>query len=158
MDPVTAAESPAGAEAGEPPRIVVVEDSEPDVFLIREALQAAGISSAGITVVDDGEKAIRAFRQTDANPELRTADLVILDINLPKKQGGDVLRCIRASARSVAARVLIVTSSDSERDRAEMFQLGANGYFRKPSNFAEFMKLGQVARAMLGPTSAPSTP
>ena len=110
-------------------------------------------------VVDDGEKAIREFAHTDSDPGVPGADLVILDINLPKKQGRDVLQFIRSSVRSVRARVLVVTSSDSDRDREEMIRLGANGYFRKPSEFAEFMKLGQVASGLLsGGAPAPETP
>lgn len=128
----------------------MVEDSEPDVFLIREALRLAEIPAAGIVVVDDGEEAIRAIAQTDADPAQISPDLVILDLNLPKKKGSEVLRFIRSSVKSVGTRVLIVTSSDSDRDRQEMFRLGANGYFRKPSDFAGFMKLGQLARALLG--------
>lgn len=76
--------------------------------------------------------------------------LVILDINLPKKQGGDVLKYMRKSHRCAEAIVLVVSTSDSASDREQMTSLGANGYFRKPSQFDEFMKIGDVVKGLLG--------
>jgi chemotaxis family two-component system response regulator Rcp1 len=128
--------------------ILIVEDSKSDVFLIRQALQKSEIN-AQIHVVDDGEKAVRFFDQADADPDGPCPDLILLDINMPRYKGGDILRRLRASSRCDNAMVLIVTSSDSQRDRAEMDALGANGYFRKPSEFSEFMKLGHLVRELL---------
>ena len=68
---------------------------------------------------------------------------------MPRYKGGDILRTLRASTRCADALVLVVTSSDSARDREEMDALGANGYFRKPSDFSEFMKLGQLVGELL---------
>jgi DNA-binding response OmpR family regulator len=75
--------------------------------------------------------------------------LVLLDLNLPKKSGDEVLKDLRKSIRCRHARVLIVTSSDSERDREITASLAVDGYFRKPSEYAEFMKLGAVVNALL---------
>jgi len=79
--------------------------------------------------------------------------LVILDINLPKKHGGQVLQHMRSTRRCADALVLVVTSSDSARDRESMAKLGANGYFRKPSDYEQFMKLGGLVRNLLGDSS-----
>lgn len=76
-------------------------------------------------------------------------DLVLLDLNLPKKDGIEVLRHMRKSAACQNTRVLIVTSSDSTGDRESVKALGLDGYFRKPSVYAEFMKLGSMIRELL---------
>ena len=88
----------------EAPRVLVIEDSKTDVFLIREALEAAGVR-AEIDVVHDGQAALR-FLDEEARPAL-----VLLDLNLPKYSGREVLRHIRANLRTKDLAVLVVTSS-----------------------------------------------
>jgi chemotaxis family two-component system response regulator Rcp1 len=131
-----------------PPYILIVEDDSADVFLISEAISSAN-PNAELEVVSDGEKAIRLFEKIDSDDNLACPALVILDINLPKKNGGQVLRHMRNTRRCAAARVLVVTSSDSARDRETMAGLGADGYFRKPSDYEHFMKLGGLVRELL---------
>jgi DNA-binding response OmpR family regulator len=106
-------------------------------------------------VADDGEKAVMFFEQVDADAAAPCPDLILLDINMPRYKGGDILRKLRASARCKDALVLIVTSSDSQRDRKDMEGFGANGYFRKPSEFSEFMKLGPLVRDLLARKETP---
>jgi DNA-binding response OmpR family regulator len=118
------------------------------VILIRKAIEGAGVD-ARIQVVDDGEKAVRFFETADLEPTAPCPDLVILDLNLPRFRGSEVLRRLRASARCGTVPVLVVTSSDSSDDRELMDRLGANGYFRKPSALSEYMKLGQWVRTLL---------
>ena len=118
-------------------------------MLIRKAMDLAGVRAA-FHVVADGEQAIRFFENVAQNPEAPCPDLVILDLNLPRHKGSEVLMRMRANARCANAPVLIVTSSDSLKDREDMARLGANDYFRKPSEFAEFMKLGHRVRLILG--------
>ncbi len=118
------------------------------MFLIRQALKTSGID-AQIHVADDGEKAVRFFEQADDDPAAPSPDLILLDINMPRYKGGEILRRLRASARCKDALVVVVTSSDSHRDREDMDSFGADGYFRKPSEFSEFMKLGRLVRDLL---------
>jgi chemotaxis family two-component system response regulator Rcp1 len=124
------------------------------VFLIRQAIQKAGIN-AELHAVDDGEKAVRFFEQADADATAPCPDLILLDINMPRYKGGDILRRLRASPRCANTLVLVVSSSDSQGDRNEMDALGANGYFRKPSEFTEFMKLGQLVGELLNRKRTP---
>jgi chemotaxis family two-component system response regulator Rcp1 len=128
--------------------VLVVEDNKADVFLIREALTEAQVK-ADIRVIDDGEKAMRFFTQSDSDDTLVCPALIILDINLPRRKGGEILRHIRDSGRCANVLVLVVTSSDSTRDREEMEKFGIAGYFRKPSEYAEFMKLGPIVKQLL---------
>jgi len=127
---------------------VLVEDNRADIFLIQEALQIAHID-AELVVIQDGEKAIQAFQNYDRDGSLPCPSLLILDINLPKRPGNEVLSFMRGTRRCGGTKVLVVTSSDSDRDRAEMSKLGVKAYFRKPSEFAAFMKLGEIIKDLL---------
>jgi DNA-binding response OmpR family regulator len=133
--------------------VLIVEDNKADVFLIREALQLAQVD-VNLHVVEDGEKAVQFFTDTDNSEAAPCPALVILDINLPKKHGGQVLREMRKTRKCANARVLVVTSSDSAKDRGEMAKLSVNGYFRKPSEYEEFMKLGELVKSLLDELSA----
>jgi len=122
--------------------VLVIEDSKTDVFLIREALDSAGVR-AEIDVVHDGQAALR-FLDEEARPAL-----VVLDLNLPKYGGREVLRHIRANMRTKDLPVLVVTSSALSQDREELTALGFDGYFQKPSDYAEFLKLGPLVKGLL---------
>jgi DNA-binding response OmpR family regulator len=89
------------------------------------------------------------------NQNVPCPDLVLLDMNLPKKSGNEVLQYLRATERCRYAAVLIVSSSDTPRDRASVETFTVAGYFKKPSNYAEFMKLGSVVRDLLEPGTRP---
>ncbi len=119
-------------------------------------MEAAGISAV-LHVLEDGEKAVQFFEDADRDPNAACPDVVILDLNLPRFKGSDVLRRMRASARCASVPVIVVTSSDAVRDRAELAELGANEYFTKPSEYLEYMKLGGRVRALLN-IAAPSQP
>jgi two-component system, chemotaxis family, response regulator Rcp1 len=134
--------------------ILIAEDSRSDVFLIRQAIEKSGLD-VQLYVADDGEKAVKFFEQADADLTAPCPDLILLDINMPRYKGGNILRRLRTSLRCAGALVLVVTSSDSQADREEMIALGADGYFRKPSDFAEFMKLGDLIRQLLTGSDAP---
>lgn len=129
--------------------VLIVEDNAADVFLIRRAIKAAQLN-LNLHVVRDGEQAIRFFDAADLDEAAPHPALVVLDINLPKKQGGDVLRHMRKSRRCGQALVLAVSTSDSAQDRKIMADLGAQAYFRKPSEYADFMKLGDLIKELLG--------
>jgi two-component system, chemotaxis family, response regulator Rcp1 len=118
------------------------------VYLIKEAIGETGLNFS-VHVAKDGEQAIRYFDGVDTDPDRRCPALVLLDINLPKKHGGDVLKHMRQSRRCAKALIIAVSTSDSPRDRQMMTELGANGYFHKPSGYEEFMKLGDLIKSAL---------
>lgn len=97
---------------------------------------------------------MRFFDQIDLDSGLPALAIVILDINLPKRQGGDVLKHMRRGRRCADALVIIASTSDSKRDREEMQKLGAAAYFHKPSEYDEFMKLGDIVKGLLDARSA----
>ncbi len=128
--------------------IVLVEDTEPDVFLIREALERDGLEFE-LEVLDDGEKAVDFIDRIDQDPAIRRPNLLLLDLNLPKKSGGQVLERVRQSPACAHVPVVILTSSDSPMDKARAAQYKATEYFKKPSKWDEFMRLGPLVRDLL---------
>ena len=129
-------------------RIIVVEDNEPDVFMVREALERADLEFE-LQVMDDGEKAVNLVEKIDQGEAVPQPDLVLLDLNLPRKSGVQVLERLRKSPRCARTPVVILTSSDSPKDRLHAELLGATQYFQKPSRLQEFMKLGPLVRELL---------
>ena len=119
------------------------------MYLIQRAIEGTNLPF-DFHVVRDGQQAIQFFDQAEADPASPCPDIVILDINLPKKQGGDVLKHMRSRSRCAKAHVIVVSTSASERDQEFVKELGADGYFRKPSEFDEFMKLGDLIKSVLG--------
>lgn len=115
---------------------------------MREAIEGAAID-ADIQVLRDGHSATKYFDEADTNPSRPCPDLILLDLNLPKKGGDEVLQHLRASARCKNSKVLIVSSADARQTRASLDVHGIAGYFKKPSNYAEFMKLGSIVRNLL---------
>jgi two-component system, chemotaxis family, response regulator Rcp1 len=135
------------------PDILVVEDNKTDVYLIREAL-SSGKVKANVHIVRDGYAATNFFDAADADPSAPCPDLILLDLNLPIKSGAEVLHHLRESRRCKTARVLVISSSDSARDRASVERLGTAGYFRKPTDYAEYLKLGPLVKSLLDISTA----
>lgn len=136
---------------GMPPvqlQIVVIEDNPADVFLIHEALKEQGLDFA-LHVIEDGSEGIIFARREGKYESGTQPDLIVLDLNLPKHSGKEILKRLRQSAELVQVPVAILTSSDSPQDRLEAFSLGANRYIRKPSDLEEFMQVGAVLKELL---------
>jgi CheY-like chemotaxis protein len=137
-----------GAPLARPLNVLMVEDNLADALLVREAIQMEGLP-LNIQPAIDGEMAIAAIEQAEKNPDASPLDAVLLDLNLPKIDGFQVLRRIRASERYHHLPVIVITSSDSLADRREGANLGA-AWFRKLPDCDEFLKVGGVIRRFLG--------
>jgi chemotaxis family two-component system response regulator Rcp1 len=124
-----------------------VEDNPADAGLVREALEEHG-TNCELTVITDGESAIGFIQQLDLSGDWRPG-LVILDLNLPRRTGREVLQSLRASSRFGSVPTVILSSSDGKKDREETARLGASLYIRKPSRLGEFIQLGAVFKALL---------
>ena len=134
-------------------RILVAEDNPADVYLLREALSLEG-KHVELTVVTDGEQALKYVERKGEFEKAGTPDLVVLDLNLPKSDGSDVLRCIRGTASYAGIPVVVLTSSDSPRDRKTIESLGADCFITKPSDLDEFLSLGRTLMGFLGVSKA----
>jgi CheY-like chemotaxis protein len=119
--------------------ILLVEDNPSDEALTLRALKKNNIAS-DVVVVRDGAEALDYLLARRGNPSETRAlpQLILLDLNLPKIDGLEVLRRIRADERTRLLPVVILTSSGEERDIVSGYGLGANGYVRKPVDFVEF--------------------
>jgi DNA-binding response OmpR family regulator len=114
---------------------------------VREAIKLEDLP-VQVYIAADGEQALNFVLAAEKNPDAPFPDLVLLDLNLPKVDGLEVLRQIRASQTLCDIAVLVVTSSDSPNDRSGAAKMGA-GYFRKPVTYDEFLKMGPMLRAFL---------
>jgi len=129
-------------------RILLAEDNRGDVLLIRRALAEHGIEHE-LHMVHDGEAAITFLSRIGEPGGVACLDLVLLDLNLPKVNGSQILRALRSHPRCAATPVIIVSSSNASSDRARIAELGISHYFQKPSELDEFMRLGAVVRGVL---------
>ena len=120
-------------------RILLVEDDPKDVELTQTALDEYHFANE-VVVASDGEQALDYlyYRGRYAQRERENPAVVLLDLKLPKVDGLEVLRRIRADQRTRVVPVLVLTSSKEEEDLRAAYDLGANGYVRKPVSFSEF--------------------
>jgi len=123
----------------EPVEILLVEDNPDDVELALYAFQKRNITNP-IRVARDGEEALEAIFGNSESPRPRVLRprVILLDLKLPKIDGLEVLRRVRADARTKTIPVVVMTSSREERDLVESYRLGVNSYIVKPVDFAQF--------------------
>jgi len=128
-----------------PRRILVIEDSVADVLLIDEALRDAGVDFQ-MTVLNDGEKALDHLRGIAASPP---PDLILLDLNLPKHDGIEVLVQYRMNVSLFAVPIVVLTSSDSPSDRQRTRIIGISAYLRKPMDLPGFLAIGRRLKSVM---------
>lgn len=122
-----------------PVEILMVEDNPGDVRLTREAL-AEGKVFNNLHVVSDGEEAMEFLLQQGRHPEATRPDLVLLDLNLPRMDGRQVLERIKSDPQLRRIPVVVLTSSAAEQDIARSYDLHANCYVTKPVDFEQFIR------------------
>jgi two-component system response regulator len=122
--------------------ILLIEDNPDDVTLTIRALQRNNIRNE-VVVASDGVQALDHLLPAGGEPPLNPA-LILLDVNIPKLGGLDVLRRIRADDRTANLPVVVLTTSNEERDIIDSYRLGANSYVRKPVVFGEFVEAARV--------------
>lgn len=128
------------------PEILLAEDNPADVYLIREALREHGVDCP-MRVATDGQQVLRILAgQAEGEPHLA---LIILDLNLPRHDGIEILQRLRETADLSSVPVVVLTSSDSPRDRRAANQLGVTLFLRKPSNLEQFLNLGAIFKKLL---------
>lgn len=129
--------------------VLLVEDNDPDIYVIRELLFHSAMP-IDLRIVRDGAAAL-AYLDDPNNP---CPELVLLDLNLPKLGGIEVLRHMRGGRRCGRTPVVVVSSSDSDVDRNAARSLGAEAYFRKPSDLKSYSSLAGIVLKFLSPPSA----
>lgn len=131
---------PNPIEAPTPIEILLVEDSPGDVRLTREALRDAKVQN-NLHVALDGIEAMRFLGREGAHAEAPRPDLILLDLNLPRMSGREVLEQIKQNASLKSIPVVILTTSAAEEDIVRSYQLHANCYITKPVDLEQFIKV-----------------
>ena len=129
-------------------RILLAEDNEGDVFLVRRALDMY-VGQYQLLLARDGEEALKILERADMDSSAPCPDFAVLDLNLPRFGGIQILERFRKMARCATAPVIIFTSSDSVQDKDAAFRLGADRYLEKPTDLDGFMKLGELVKEIL---------
>lgn len=118
--------------------IVLIEDNPADVELTLHALQRKNLAN-NVKVINDGEEALDyLFNVCNISDKTECPYLILLDLKLPKVSGLELLKKIRSEERTKMIPVVVLTSSEEEKDRVESYKLGVNSYIVKPVEFESF--------------------
>ncbi|TAM60585.1 response regulator [bacterium] len=123
--------------------VLLVEDSPSDARLTQEAFKDGKIRN-NLSIVGDGAEALDYLFRKGKHVEARRPDLVLLDLNLPKVDGREVLRRVKSDPHLGSIPVVILTTSEAEEDVAKAYEYHANCYIRKPVDLARFLEIVSV--------------
>jgi chemotaxis family two-component system response regulator Rcp1 len=130
----------SGYKQMKPINILLVEDNPADIRLTQEVFKEGRIKNL-LNIAMDGEEALKYLRKQDKHLNAETPDLVLLDLNLPKKDGREVLAEIKADASLKMLPVIILTTSAAEQDIMNTYANHANCYIMKPVDLAQFINV-----------------
>jgi CheY-like chemotaxis protein len=138
--------------------VLLVEDDPGDVVLIREAFADNKVGNR-LSVVDDGVEAMAFLRREGEYADAPRPDLVLLDLNLPRKNGREVLAEIKNDPELSIIPVIVLTTSEAEEDIVRSYSLHANAYITKPVDFERFAGVvHQIDEFFVGVVKLPRTP
>lgn len=120
--------------------ILLVEDNPGDIRLTKEVLKDGKIQN-NLSVVTDGEEALLFLKKTGQYANVVTPDIILLDLNLPKKDGREVLAAIKSDPELKCIPVIVLTTSAAEKDILNMYSHHANCYITKPVDFNQFINV-----------------
>ena len=129
-------------------RILVIEDNSADVFLLGRALDKQA-RRFELTSLADGDAALAFIRREGAYVDAAIPHLILVDLNLPKRDGTDILREIRCTKHLVGVPVCAWSSSQSRRDQDLLAELGVARFITKPSGLDQFMEIGKILKDLL---------
>jgi CheY-like chemotaxis protein len=129
-------------------RVLIIEDNPLDALIVEHALRREQSWTTETMVADDGEKAIELLLLHHSRPMQQRPDLIILDLNLPKRDGAEVLQVIRTTDELRSLPVVVLSSSpmDVMKSKLHKANVEANCYFTKPADLDEFLALGKRFR------------
>jgi CheY-like chemotaxis protein len=138
--------------------VLLVEDDPGDVLMTREAFEHYQIANS-LYVVGDGEQAMHFLRKTGNYAEVPTPGLILLDLNLPRRNGLEVLAEVKADIDLLSIPVVVLTTSQAQEDILRSYSLHANAYISKPVDFEKFVGvIGQIDEFFLTLVKLPSSP
>ena len=136
--------APAASRA----QILVIEDNSSDVFLLKRALNCQNILFE-LTHLTSGDQALAFIRREAAYAKAPIPDLILMDLNLSKYNGEDILRKIQGARHLATAVVCVWSSSESPRDRARIMDLGVAQFVTKPAGLDQFLEIGKLIKDLL---------
>jgi CheY-like chemotaxis protein len=129
-------------------QILLAEDNSSDVLLVREAIREHQIDCV-LHTIGDGDEAMKLIDQLDADFKIPCPDLLLVDLHLPKRDGEEIIRRLRASERCGQVPVIVLTASDSPADRQAAEKNAVLHYFRKSANVENYLEIGMLIRQVL---------
>jgi CheY-like chemotaxis protein len=136
--------------------VLLVDDDPGDVLLVREAFEDHKVGNL-LSVVSDGVEAIDYVRQLGAYADVTRPDLILLDLNLPRKSGIEVLAEIKGDPAVSTIPIVVLTTSEAEEDVVRAYKLHANAYITKPVDFEQFSQIvHQIDDFFIGLVKLPS--
>ena len=129
-------------------QILLVEDNPGDIYLFRQALKGAGLNFE-LTVIEDGEEALAFAKRDGKYAGSPVPDLAVLDVNLPKIQGTEVLGAMRRNEELARVPVALMTSSATPGDQAISKEFNVTRYIMKPLDLEDFLQIGNVLKQLL---------
>ncbi len=121
-------------------QILLVEDNPADIRLVQEVINEGDIA-VNLSIATDGEKAISLLKELIGRTPKNHPDIILLDLNLPKKNGKEVLHFLKSNKVLRTIPVIVLTTSSSDEDILDMYNLHANCYINKPVDFDEFFNV-----------------
>lgn len=120
-------------------RVIVVDDDPADQLLVRKALVEQD-PTCGVDVVSDGDALLEGLRAGPGAPRYQRPDLILLDLNMPRIDGRDVLRALKADPSLASIPVVVLSTSSAPRDVEDAYSLHANCFVTKPADLAGFRR------------------
>lgn len=138
--------------------VLLVDDDPGDVLLVREAFQDHKVGNL-LSVVSDGVEAVEYVRAQGSYSDASRPDLILLDLNLPRKSGIEVLQEIKSDPALSTIPVVVLTTSEAEEDILRAYKLHANAYITKPVDFEQFARIvHQIDEFFIGLVKLPPPP
>jgi DNA-binding response OmpR family regulator len=131
-----------------PARVLVIEDNSSDVFLLERAMNKQDLRFE-LVHLTNGAAALAFIRRQGAYADAAIPKLILVDLNLSKYSGEDILRAVRDAKHLAGVPVCVWSSSQSQRDRTMMMDLGVARFITKPSGLDQFMEIGKIIKELL---------
>jgi len=129
----------------QPIRILLVEDNEGDILLTKEAFADVNLRHH-LSVARDGQEGLDFLQKVGKHADAPTPDLILLDLNMPRMKGTELLKIIKNDEKLQSIPVVVLSTSGADRDVSECYQLRANGYIKKPVDFDQFMQVADTIK------------
>lgn len=141
----------------QPIQILIIEDNLDDVELVREAFRSTQLNYH-LTVINNGEDALSHLRREGNGSGVALPNIILLDLNLPGKDGRELLAEIKADRKLRRIPVIVLAASQSDQDIANAYEQQANGYIAKPFSLVEFLAMARAIENWFSVVKLPKVP